>query len=197
MKILVKMVSKKKSEWSKQTHMLFGTNLTRRALREPPFVIVVVQQYKLRGRDSWRVTTPHVQSLVVISMLRGQPKTPPSGDDLAVLDYHLKVMGTIASQLKALSQNTPQSSIILYLGVSPGSWVLSGREYHRQLSLFNPYSVLFQNLQLFFRIFEWHILITYAGDGYCRFRVTIGISLTMPNKKFFFDFLLLKIFYRP
>ena len=69
--------------------MLFGTNLTRRALREPPFVIVVVQQYKLRGRDSWRVTTPHVQSLVVISMLRGQPKTPPSGDDLAVLDYHL------------------------------------------------------------------------------------------------------------
>ena len=28
---------------------------------------------------------------VLISMLRGQPKTPPSGDDLAVLDYHLKV----------------------------------------------------------------------------------------------------------
>ena len=26
---------------------------------------------------------------VFISMLRGQPKTPPSGDDLAVLDYHL------------------------------------------------------------------------------------------------------------
>ena len=23
-------------------------------------------------------------------MLRGRPKTPPSGDDLAVLDYHLK-----------------------------------------------------------------------------------------------------------
>ena len=46
---------------------------------------------KLRGRDSWRVTTPHVQSFVLISMLRGQPKTPPSGDDLAVLDYHLKL----------------------------------------------------------------------------------------------------------
>ena len=100
-------------------------------------------------------------------------------------------MGTIASQLKALSQNTPQSSIILYLGVSPGSWVLSGTEYHRQLSLFNPYSVLFQNSQLFFK---WHILITYAGDGYCRFRVTLGKSLTMPNKKYFFDILLLKIF---
>ena len=26
--------------------------------------------------------------------------------------------------------------------------MLSGREYHHQLSLFNPYSVLFQNLQL-------------------------------------------------
>ena len=70
----------------------------------------------------------------------------------------IKVMGTIASQLKALSQNTPQSSIILYLGVSPGSWVLSGREYHRQLSLFNPYSVLFQNLQLFFQMTYSHNL---------------------------------------
>ena len=44
---------------------------------------------KLLSRDSWRVTTPHVQSFVLISMLRSQPKTPPSGDDLAVLDYHL------------------------------------------------------------------------------------------------------------
>ena len=70
--------------------------------------------------------------------------------------------------------------------------MLSGREYHHQLSLFNPYSVLFQNLQLFFQM--TYILITYAGDGYCRFIVTLGISLTMPNKKYFFDFLLLKIF---
>ena len=37
------------------------------------------------------------------------------------------------------------------------------------------------------------MLINYAGDGY-RFRVTLGISLTMPNKKYFFDFLLLKVF---
>ena len=42
------------------------------------------------GRDSWRVTTPHVQYFVLISMLRGQLKTPPSGDDLGVLYYHLK-----------------------------------------------------------------------------------------------------------
>ena len=59
--------------------------------------------------------------------------------------HSVKVMSTIASQLKAPSQNTPQSSIILQLGVSPGSWLLSGREFHRQLSLFNPHSVLFQN----------------------------------------------------
>ena len=37
------------------------------------------------------MTTPHVQSFILISMLKGQPKTPPSGDDLAVLDYHFKV----------------------------------------------------------------------------------------------------------
>ena len=29
------------------------------------------------------------------------------------VELHFKVMGTIASQLKALSQNTPQSSITL------------------------------------------------------------------------------------
>ena len=46
---------------------------------------------ELLGRDSWPVTTPHVQSFVLISMLRGKPKTPPRGDDLAVLNYHLKV----------------------------------------------------------------------------------------------------------
>ena len=70
--------------------------------------------------------------------------------------------------------------------------MLSGREYHRHQSLFNRYSVLFQNLQFFFQM--TYILINYAGDGYCRFRVTLGISLTMPYKKYIFDFLLLKIF---
>ena len=37
------------------------------------------------------MTTTHVQSFVLISMLRGQPKTPPSGDDLGVLNYHLNI----------------------------------------------------------------------------------------------------------
>ena len=36
--------------------------------------------------------------------------------------------------------------------------MLSGREYHRQLSLFNPYSVLFQYLQLFFQMTYSHNL---------------------------------------
>ena len=43
------------------------------------------------GRDSWQVATTHVQSSVLISMLRGKPKTTPSGDDLAELNYHHKV----------------------------------------------------------------------------------------------------------
>ena len=41
-------------------------------------------------QDSWRVNTTHVSSFVLISILRGQPRTPPSGDNLGVLDYHLK-----------------------------------------------------------------------------------------------------------
>ena len=65
--------------------MLFGTNLTPAS----PLFSWSYHNRKLLGRDSWRVTTPHVQSFVLISMLRGQPKTPPSGYDLAVLNYHL------------------------------------------------------------------------------------------------------------
>ena len=36
------------------------------------------------------MNTTHVSSFVLISILRGQPRTPPSGDNLGVLDYHLK-----------------------------------------------------------------------------------------------------------
>ena len=36
--------------------------------------------------------------------------------------------------------------------------------------------------------------MNYAGDGYCRFTDTLGMSLTMPNKKYLFDSLLLKTF---
>ena len=36
------------------------------------------------------MNTAHVSSFVLISILRGQPRTPPSGDNLGALDYHLK-----------------------------------------------------------------------------------------------------------
>ena len=45
----------------------------------------------LPARDSWRVNTAHVSSFVLISILRGQPRTPPSGENLGVLDYHLNI----------------------------------------------------------------------------------------------------------
>ena len=32
----------------------------------------------------------NVSSFVLISIIRGQARTPPSGDNLGVLDYHLK-----------------------------------------------------------------------------------------------------------
>ena len=38
------------------------------------------------------MNTAHVSSFVLISILRGQPRTPPSGDNLGALDYHLKCL---------------------------------------------------------------------------------------------------------
>ena len=70
--------------------MLFGTKLTRMALREPPFVLVVVQQKEVARS---RFVAGDHSSCVIFCFdihFRGQPKTPPSVDDLAVLDYHLK-----------------------------------------------------------------------------------------------------------
>ena len=64
------------------------------------------------------MTTPHVQSFVLISMLRGQPKTPPSGDDLAVLDYHLKHIVT-------RSTNFPIERGTMYEEIRPVVRVLS------------------------------------------------------------------------
>ena len=82
--------SSKESAWSEQTAMLIGTNLTKKAQRAPPFVLLPYHKRKLLGRDSWRRITTHVSSFVLISILRGQPRTPPSGDNIGVLDYHLK-----------------------------------------------------------------------------------------------------------
>ena len=80
--------------------MLFGTNLTRRAQRGPPFVLVVVPQYKVARSRFVAGDHSSCAIFVLISMLRGQPKTPPSGDDLAVLNYHLNTKGLILSLFK-------------------------------------------------------------------------------------------------
>ena len=85
----------KESAWLKQGAMSFGTNLTRKAHRTLPFVLVAVSNRKLLGRYSWRVITTHVLSLVLISILRSQPRTPPSGEYLGVLNYHLKILRII------------------------------------------------------------------------------------------------------
>ena len=45
-------------------------------------------QLEIRGE----VNTAHVSSFVLISILRGQPRTPPSGDNLGVLDNHLNTL---------------------------------------------------------------------------------------------------------
>ena len=57
----------------------------------------------LPARDSWRVNTAHVSSFVLISILRGEPRTPPSGENLGVLDYHLKREVTVVSSSVILS----------------------------------------------------------------------------------------------
>ena len=41
---------------------------------------------------------------------------------------------------------------------------------------------------------KWHNLITFKGNSHCRFRITLGIPLTMPNKKWIWDCWPLKIF---
>ena len=44
------------------------------------------------------MNTAHVSSFVLISILRGQPRTPPSGENLGVLDYHLNLFASGAKQ---------------------------------------------------------------------------------------------------
>ena len=69
--------------------MSFGSNVTKKTPRALSFVL---HNRLLPARDSWRVNTAHVSSFVLISILRGQPRTPPSGENLGVLDYHLNLV---------------------------------------------------------------------------------------------------------
>ena len=80
------------SAWLKQTAMSFGSNVTRITPRAQCLLCSWgYNNTMLPARDSWQVNTAHVSSFVLISMLRGQPRTPPSGENLGALDYHLKV----------------------------------------------------------------------------------------------------------
>ena len=60
----------------KQTAMSFGTNLTRKAERDPPFVLLTVPQLKVARSRS--VGSEHRSCVILISILG------------VVLDYHLK-----------------------------------------------------------------------------------------------------------
>ena len=58
----------------------------------------------------WRVNT--VSSFVLISILRGQPRTPPSGDNLGILDYHLNTHLSLIYPLKDPKQSVQTSKVI-------------------------------------------------------------------------------------
>ena len=81
--------------------MSFGSNVTRKTPRAMPFVRLMCSggDYNrlLPARDSWRVNTAHVSSFVLISILRGQRRTPPSDDNLGVLDYHINLLQILIS----------------------------------------------------------------------------------------------------
>ena len=69
----------------------------------------------LQARDSWRVNTAHVSSFVLISILRGQPSTPPSGDNLGVLDYHLNAgeLTSMQTTHTAVAQRNPYARSVI------------------------------------------------------------------------------------
>ena len=70
--------------------MSFGSNLAGKTQRARLLFSRPYHNRKLLGLGSSRVITTHVLYFVLISILRGQLRTPPSGDNLGVLDYHLK-----------------------------------------------------------------------------------------------------------
>ena len=69
----------------------------------------------------WQVGgEPAILRVAFVEYLISSQKTDKQGS-LLQTKYPLKVMGTIGSELKAPSQNTPHSSIIISQGVSTGS----------------------------------------------------------------------------
>ena len=61
------------------------------------------------------MNTAHVYVFVLISILRGQPRTPPCGGNLGVLDYHLKKKKKKRSR-RSLTTTRPQFSFKLSIG---------------------------------------------------------------------------------
>ena len=70
------------------------------------FAVIIIITKGTKANDNYNILV-----LSVPQNFSGFPPPPPPPPPPQITRF--KVMGTIASQLKALSQNTPQSSIIL------------------------------------------------------------------------------------
>ena len=79
------------------------------------------------------MNTALVSSFVLISILRGQPRTPPSGENLGVLDYHLNFRSILNSTLIVLKNVLCILPYRLYIFVSTNIrvelWVRITRHY--------------------------------------------------------------------
>ena len=63
------------------------------------------------------MNTAHLSSFVLISILRGQPRTPPSADNLGVLDYHLKPVVYNYNQLSLALMQVCVNCVSILVGV--------------------------------------------------------------------------------
>ena len=63
------------------------------------------------------MNTAHLSSFVLISILRGQPRTPPSGDNLGILDYHLKSVVYNYNQLSLVLMQVCVNWVSILVGV--------------------------------------------------------------------------------
>ena len=78
------------------------------------------------------MNTAHVSSFVLISILRGQPRTPPSGENLGVLDYHLNFRSILNSTLIVLKKfyvYYPIGYISVSTNIRVELWVRITRHY--------------------------------------------------------------------
>ena len=81
------------------------------------------------------MNTAHLSSFVLISILRGQPRTPPSGDHLSILDYHLKSVVYNYNQLSLVLMQVCVNCVSILVGVV----CLQVRERQVELWLLNSH----------------------------------------------------------